>query len=133
MSHNIIIDNRRLLCIDCVGSKPKNFQKVATIELYYYILDDEYTIRYEFHKIDFKLWITLLSIHKEYVDNYVLKDELGDPINEENIIEKEYYVFELSSNDSNLYKNIYFIPFIYYSDKENNMDEQMILNLWYMK
>ena len=54
MSH--IIMKYKVYGIDCVNTKCKNFQRLFSIEVFFYINTlDEVAIEYNFHSIDFDI------------------------------------------------------------------------------
>ena len=116
---------------DLAGSSfPKNFQKINTIEIRYKIyLTDEFGIEYNFHQIDFDLWLGLLETHQEDVTESYLINEYGQEINTPEKFVYNHYV--LVSKDINLHRNINLIPYLFNKETNwDNMHDQIELNTW---
>lgn len=115
-----------ILC-DCVWDRCKNLHKINTIEIFFTVTtDDFFAIEYQFHKIDFEIWLTILTCHKERVSDAILYDYqniiVGEPIKN-----FDYNYFTLKSKDFNLYRNINLIPCLE-KGKWNNVNESLLLN-----
>ena len=113
--------------IDCVWDRCKNIHKINTIEIFFTITsDDFFSIEYQFHKIDFEIWLTILSCHREKVSDSILYDYKKTIVNEP-IQSSEYNFFILKSKQFDLYRNINLIPCLI-KDNWNNINESMMLN-----
>jgi hypothetical protein len=124
------------MCIDLVGCRPKNFQRVSTIEIYYNIgTDDSFYITYNFHKLDFHLWLQLVAIHEESATDVSCIYEMHSidyamRHSEEFRNLSTYYTIYLVSKEINLYRNISLIPFLEHDDGSDNMIEMINLNTY---
>lgn len=118
--------------IDCTWGRCKNLQRLNTIELWFYIeTNNTFNIEYSFHKIDFKIWLEILEIHKEDIINSTLLNIDNEVVDIENIKNtEEYYIFKLTSKEFNLYRNISLILYLE-NGKWNNRDEMLRKNTWY--
>lgn len=110
----------KLSCIDCTWADCKNFQKINSIEIFFYITTkNEFSIRYNFHKEDFELWKKIIDYHTDEIEDIILKNDKKEIISIENIKNEEiYYTFYLNSKDFNLYRNINLIFYTYYNEKD---------------
>ncbi len=118
--------------VDCVWDKCKNLQKINTIELFFYVnTEDEFVIDYNFHSLDFDLWVQILEVHKEENSDARLfnsenEEIVSDPINSGNT----YFAFSLRSKNFNLYRNINLVFFLEHESGWNNMSEMLRQNTW---
>lgn len=134
------MDKYELGFYDFFNGKCKNFQRLNTIEIFYYISTrNSFIINYKFHPIDIKLCKSMIGCHTEYVRDWILTDMFNENI--ENIelidINKSYYEFNLESKDANLYRNINLIPYLCIHENDeiiwSNCEEQIKLNTWNIK
>ena len=116
--------------IDLVEVFCKNFQRLNTIEIRYTTyLSDDFAIEYKFHEIDFEIWLELVKLHRERVDNCELLDQFDNSVPKP--IKARYNAYKLVSKDFSLYRNINLIPFLKKKDGTwDNMREQIELNTW---
>ena len=120
----------KVYAIDCAGMKGKNFQRINTIEIFYYVnMDNKFGIEYNFYNIDFEIWKGVLKIHLEDCE-YELWDRGNKIIRLEDLTNTEaYYTFYITSADFNLYRNINIIPFLKKGGWDN-MNEMIEANVW---
>lgn len=105
------------------NQKPKNLQKINTIEIYYYItIDNTYAIDYSFHRNDLPLWEQLIDLQKKCINDTTFNIDINDVR-----LIGNYCVCEISSKNYNLYERINFIP---YFKNINNLEEALKINSW---
>ena len=113
--------------IDCVWDRAKNLHKINTIEIFFTVTpDDFFSIEYQFHKVDFEIWLIILSCHREHVTDSILYNYQNIAVTEP-IESSEYNFFTLKSKQFNLYRNINLIPCLV-KGSWNNINESMLLN-----
>ena len=119
----------KLNYIDCVWKKCKNFQRINTIEIYYYVSTDEYfVIEYNFNRIDFEIWKEIIEIHRDQNSDAILYKD-NTIINEKEVSNNDnYYNFKLISKNFNLYRNINLIFYLEDEEGKNNMTEMIKIN-----
>lgn len=132
--------------VDCVWRRPKNLQRLNSIEIYYYKDNSPYyCINYRFHLIDLMFWQNILNMTLTNIPHYFCTDTITqkkliltnflqvDPaIFVEHVDNGESWIFNFtlfSKDPMIIYSNISTIFFLQ-KGEWNNMNLSIEKNTW---
>lgn len=123
---------KKIRCIDCTWNDCKNLKRIRTIEIFFFVTtDDEFAIRYMFHREDFELWKDIISYHVDEVENFRIEDDLKLEKKLEEIENNDvYYKFFLISKDFNLYRNINLVFYFEGNREEISIEKALREDCW---